>query len=155
MSSSLKRKNNRGFTLIEALIAIFILSIGILTVAKLQGSSVKGDAKAGDITRASLLASDTIEDLLSLDFIDTKLSDDDIHFPVDNCEEKLCVAWKVIDDMPFQAIIYDTDEETELPEALTVSKTVQVVIYENDKGYAGENVEDNVLHMNFIKTRSL
>ena len=38
---TIKIRNNRGFTLIEALIAFFILSIGMLGIASLQAISLK------------------------------------------------------------------------------------------------------------------
>lgn len=151
-------RSDRGFTLIEALIALFILTVGILAVAKLQGTAVKGDAKAGDITRNSLLVSDKIEELLSLDFADANLNSGGIHFDDPNCLQKDCIAWRVIDDMPVPAIEgFDTDGETALPEGerITVSKMVQVYAYDGNQGFNSETADTQLLHISFIKTRSI
>lgn len=62
--------NNQGFTLVEALAALFILSIGILTLISMQTTSVKGNAKARNITTAANWGQDRIEQLFAEDFDD-------------------------------------------------------------------------------------
>ena len=60
------KENDHGFSLIEVLIAMAIFSVGILGVATMQISSVKGNATAGGITDIATAASDKIEELMSL-----------------------------------------------------------------------------------------
>jgi len=60
--------NEGGFTLIEALIAMTVFSIGILAVITMQTSSVNGNAKARYITEAANYASDRMETLLGTDY---------------------------------------------------------------------------------------
>ena len=60
--------NQNGFTLIEALIAMTVFSIGILAVITMQTSSVNGNAKARYITEAVNYASDRMETLLGTDY---------------------------------------------------------------------------------------
>ena len=63
-----KIKCQSGFTLLEIIIALFVLSIGILAVATLQLTSLKGNSKAGRITEASNAAADQIEKIMSLPY---------------------------------------------------------------------------------------
>jgi type IV pilus assembly protein PilV len=58
----------QGFTLIEVLIVIAIFSIGILAVAAMQMTSVKGNASARRISEATALAESRIERLLELPY---------------------------------------------------------------------------------------
>jgi len=48
----------RGFTLMEVLVALLILSFGLLGLAALQGSALKGTHGASLVSQASLLAQD-------------------------------------------------------------------------------------------------
>ncbi len=54
-----------GFTLLEVLIAITILSFGLLGIAKMQISSIKANASAQKISSASSVAGARIELLMS------------------------------------------------------------------------------------------
>jgi len=51
----------RGFTLIEALVALLVLSIGLLGVAALQLTSLKYNQGASQRSQATMLASDIID----------------------------------------------------------------------------------------------
>ena len=55
--------NNKGFTLIETLIAMAIFSIGILALGSMQLWSVKNNTTGNITTQATLLAKAKIEDL--------------------------------------------------------------------------------------------
>jgi len=63
-----------GFTLIEILITISILCIGLLAVASMQISAIRGNSYARHITEGSTLAQDRLEKLLSLSYTHTDLS---------------------------------------------------------------------------------
>jgi prepilin-type N-terminal cleavage/methylation domain-containing protein len=64
MRIRMKRMNNqRGFTLLEVLISIIILSVALLALAGLQIISIRGNAFGGTMTEAITLARDKIEDL--------------------------------------------------------------------------------------------
>jgi len=71
-----QRGSDDGFTLIEVLIAISILSIGVLAVGMMQISSIKGNKTALDISEASFLAESELERLLSIPFGD--VTDDNL-----------------------------------------------------------------------------
>jgi len=70
-------KNQKGFTLIELLIALVIFAVGILGVATMQTTSIKGNSKSRQISEASNIAADRIETFLSLAYNDPVFNDDD------------------------------------------------------------------------------
>ena len=72
-----KITKNDGFTLIEAIMAVAVFSIGILSIYLVQTTAVRGNATASGITTASNWASDQIEQLLALGYNDPLLADDD------------------------------------------------------------------------------
>ena len=63
------RMNDRGFSLLEVVIALGIFSIGILAIAGLQITATSGNAKARYRTEAATLAQDVVERLLSIDYV--------------------------------------------------------------------------------------
>ena len=67
---------NHGLTLIEILAAIAILAFGLLAVATMQASSIKGNSQAIDTTEAMTLAQDKVEELMRLPYDDPDDSDD-------------------------------------------------------------------------------
>lgn len=66
--------SNGGFTLIEAMVAMAILSVGILTLYTMQITGIKGNSKANVITVSSNAVRDQIETLLGRDFTDSDFS---------------------------------------------------------------------------------
>jgi len=66
-----------GFTLLEVLIAMVIFSIGILGVSAMQLTAIGGNSKANSVSKVSNYASDRIETIMSLDYADPLLNDDD------------------------------------------------------------------------------
>ena len=74
----LKRWNERGFSIIEVMIAISILSIGILALASMQVAAMRGNSYAGSVTEASTWALDHIEKLMNLPWDDASLQDADL-----------------------------------------------------------------------------
>ena len=70
-------KNNKGFTIIEILIALVFLAVGLLGIAGLQITTIRGNASAKKITEAITLAQEKLEDLSSLPISDPQLADPD------------------------------------------------------------------------------
>jgi len=67
-NSEKKQMDNKGFTLIEVLITMAILSIGILAVAAMQITSTKVNSSSRRITEATALAETQIERLIQLPY---------------------------------------------------------------------------------------
>jgi type IV pilus assembly protein PilV len=59
----IRLKNQKGFTLLEVMISVIILSVALLALAGLQILSIRGNAFGGTMTEAITLARDKIEDL--------------------------------------------------------------------------------------------
>jgi type IV pilus assembly protein PilV len=76
MSSRGKMSDGQsGFTLLEVLIAVSILTIGLLGVASMQASAIRGNYFSDNTTTALCLAEDKMEDLMGRDFADAVLVD--------------------------------------------------------------------------------
>jgi prepilin-type N-terminal cleavage/methylation domain-containing protein len=57
------RSPQRGFTLLEVLVAITILAIGILALARMQVQAVQSNSSGRQLTEATILAQDKVEDI--------------------------------------------------------------------------------------------
>ena len=76
-------KRNKGFTLVEVLIAMAIFAIGILAVAKMQMWNVKNNTTGNIRTTATMLARAQMEELKSVADVTTLVSNADPNNPVD------------------------------------------------------------------------
>jgi len=65
--------NTGGFTLIEVMIAIAVLTIGLLAIGSVQISAINGNNTGKMTSQAATFAADQLERLLALDFDDTQL----------------------------------------------------------------------------------
>lgn len=70
-------RTNKGFTLIETMIMLFVLAVGILGVAAMQYSAIFGNTKSNHVTEATSVATDQIEIILGLSANDPLLADND------------------------------------------------------------------------------
>ena len=59
-------RNQQGFTLVETMVAILVLTIGLFSAAALVGSSLNMGAHSRYMSTAALLASEKLEDLSRL-----------------------------------------------------------------------------------------
>ena len=95
-------KEQNGFTLLEVIIALFIFSIGLLAVASMQMTSIKGNYFSGTLTEATSWAADQMETLMSLPYADPDLDAVSDHTvdPVDLPDECIyTIMWNVADDV--------------------------------------------------------
>jgi len=91
-----KTGQDRGFTIIEVLIAMAIFSIGILGVAGMQVSAISGNGTARRSTEAFSLATDQIEKLMSLSYGDAEL--DSAGNPHQVVQGVYTIEWNVTDN---------------------------------------------------------
>ena len=69
--------SRNGFTLLEVLIGLSILAIGILAIAGMYITSIKGTAFSKNLTQASFLVQQRIEFLKGLPINDSRLDTGD------------------------------------------------------------------------------
>jgi type IV pilus assembly protein PilV len=58
-------KNEKGFTLLEMLIAVTLIAVGLLATASMQGIALNSNSIANKLSVANLLAQKVVEDLHS------------------------------------------------------------------------------------------
>ena len=61
MNMNARKRNSRGFTLIEVLIGIVIFALGMMALAQLQGSLARNSGDANARTVATNIAEEIIE----------------------------------------------------------------------------------------------
>ena len=64
----MKYSNNKGFSLIELLIAVTVLAIGLLAIAGLQATAIRGNFHANTISQATSFAEQGIEAIRNMDY---------------------------------------------------------------------------------------
>lgn len=91
-----KRAPNSGFTILEVMVAILVLTIGLVGTAALMSTTVSSTARSHLMSTAALLASEKLEDLGRFDKNDTPVQPggslaadttgyfDDVQISVDN-----------------------------------------------------------------------
>ena len=68
-------RNQRGFTLVELLIALLALTVGLLAAGVLQLFSIRGNFMSGNASAALTLAAERMEDLMTRSPNDPLLAD--------------------------------------------------------------------------------
>ena len=69
-----KKIGDEGFTLIEVVIAMVILTVGILTLQAMQVTSIKGNVTANRLTNGAVWATDRMEQLYAESYTDVSLT---------------------------------------------------------------------------------
>lgn len=59
--------NEKGFSLLEVMIALVILAIGLLGLSQMQVMGIDGNARGNKLTTATTAAQDAMEKLMNLD----------------------------------------------------------------------------------------
>jgi type IV pilus modification protein PilV len=129
----MKKSNQKGFSLIEILIAITVFAIGILAVGRMQITAIKGNSFANDLTKATTLAQDRMEELIGLSYDDTDSLDDtdtddeaglddtnaaaDHNDPNNPVDGRYNIFWNIATDYP-----------------INNTKTIKVIVRWTDRG---------------------
>jgi prepilin-type N-terminal cleavage/methylation domain-containing protein len=87
-------KNQRGFTLLEILVALTIFALGVLAVASMQMHAIRANNFSDTLTEATTLASDRMEKFMALNYGDPDLDLGD-HAPVTIGHHT--ISWNVVD----------------------------------------------------------
>ncbi len=72
-SKKTRISSERGFTLLETMLAIFILGIGLLGTASMQGMSLRADTTANRISEGVNYGQEKMEELLQGSYTDTDI----------------------------------------------------------------------------------
>ncbi len=91
-----KLSNDEGYTLIEILIALAILSVGLLAIATMQISSIRVNDTARRMTRRATMAQDKLEYLMSLGYTNAVLTSG-AHPDDGSAPSGYTVSWTVSD----------------------------------------------------------
>jgi len=65
----------KGLTLLEVLVAMVVLSLGLLALTKMQIAAIQVNAVSGRLTQGTTIAQDKVEQLMALPYDDAKLDD--------------------------------------------------------------------------------
>jgi len=119
MSNS-KPKKEQGFTLIEVIIAIGLLTFGILAVASMHISAIQGNSFAAQVTQGTTWAQDKLEELMALPYTHADLTAGD-HGPQVELSSAwhYTITWNVADDPPIDGTPVDNTK------LITVTVTCQ------------------------------
>lgn len=94
-------KGEDGFTLLEVIMAISILTVGLLAVASMQVSAMRGNAFSMSVTESTDRVQDVVEKLLALNINSTLLNEDDHdESELDLDASDYQVKWTVQDNTP-------------------------------------------------------
>lgn len=86
--------NSKGFTLIEAIIGLFIISIGLLAITRMQITSITGNASAMGTMQATAETNTQAELLQSMNFDDLTAGD---HTPQTSPDGRITTTMTVTD----------------------------------------------------------
>jgi len=75
----MNRKEN-GFTLVEVMIAVMVLAIAFLAMYQMQAMAVRGNETANQVTIATVLAQDKMEEIRNTNYDDVT----NLNFPTEN-----------------------------------------------------------------------
>ena len=69
-----------GFTLVEVLIAVMVLAVAFLAMYQMQAMAVRGNETANQVTIATMLAQDKMEEIRNTNYDDVT----NLNFPTEN-----------------------------------------------------------------------
>ena len=88
----------KGFTLIEVLVAIVMLSLGLLGLGRMHIAAIQVNTIASRLTQGTTLAQDKAEQLMALPYDHPMLADTPHTDPPN--PQGYTVSWEVITDVP-------------------------------------------------------
>jgi len=89
-----KPKDERGFTLLEVVMAISIFAVGMLAVAAMQTTAVRSNYSASNLSERITLAQDTMEQLISMSYNDPNLVNGSTVYP--DPAGNYSITWTVV-----------------------------------------------------------
>ena len=103
MNSGIRRsKREAGFTLLEIIMAISILTVGLLAVASMQISAMRGNSFSRDVTESTDAVQDRVEKLFAVNINDSSLTAG--NHPDPDPTDKYQVSWNVQNNTPITGV---------------------------------------------------
>ena len=124
----MKIATQKGFTLIEVLIAMTVFAIGILAVMSMITTATGGNAKAVAITDATMLSSDVMEEIMALPYDSTDLNAG--AHPDPGTVPGYTVTWDVSVDDPISNV---KQIDLTITSTMGVATTSRLTFYKMDK----------------------
>ena len=130
-------KNTQGFTLIEALISMAVLTTGLLAIYTMQISSTKGNNSANKLIITNSTAGNGFEQLLNLPYTDPTMD------PLQNHHDETelagltlpsgvtALSWNVTEWTNTDGIDKDGDGETDESDEVSIKSVTLIVNYRN------------------------
>jgi type IV pilus assembly protein PilV len=99
-------KKDDGFTLLEVIMAVSVLTIGLLAVASMQVSAIRGNSISREYTESTDSVQNVVEKLLSLNISASQLAagnhtEGELNL---NTTDKYTVIWSVQDNTPINDV---------------------------------------------------
>ncbi len=138
----MKRKNfnERGFSLLEVMIALVILAIGLLGLSQMQIIGISGNVSGQKLTTATTLAQDALEKLMNLNYsslpIDEGTHNFDTDFPIYN--GGVAAAYKT-----FKGVNYTRNYIADIDFPIANTATIVVTINWVDKNGKSHSVSES------------
>ncbi len=101
-------EKREGFTLIEVLVALVILSVSLLALAGLMASTTRNNAGGGHLTEAATLAQDTLERLRTSPLDRIPLNETKTDYPAGSTGIAYTRSWIAVADLPAPNNTVDT-----------------------------------------------
>ena len=97
--NSLNHRGQSGFTILEVLIAIAVLSIGLLSISMMQAHFTSGNSQSRQMIRATDIAMNQMEVLANLTNLgDARLNVGNHTSTVGDYERNYTLSWNVVDN---------------------------------------------------------
>lgn len=132
-----------GFTLIEVTIAIIILGVGLLALATMQATSLKGNVTANQVSVSSNWAANRIERIMALAYDHSELQDRNNSGALGlDAMDETADGQEVSPD-GYYTIYWNVAEDSPMPNL----KTVRVIVHRKERG------QDKRVVMDYIKAK--
>jgi len=136
-----------GFSLVEVLIAVFILSVGVMALTSMQTVAIKGNAAASRISSSSSWAADRIEQIFALDYDD--LQDNESADGTSGTGDGLAGLQDETDATadakdPAPPAGYEIYWNVAEDEPMPLTKTIRVIVKRSDQGGTKRVVYDYI-----------
>jgi type IV pilus assembly protein PilV len=118
-----QRSGEKGFTLIEVIFAMTILAVGLLAVATMQVTAIRGNTTSMDISSAIDLVQDRVDKLLAVNIGHADLTAG--NHPDPDPGDRYNITWSVQDNTPIFNVKTITVRAVWNDRALTKSHTFE------------------------------